>query len=164
MIFSLNPWTYFANCEKLEIYFPAINETEEKYAQQIVHHSALKLVKHPNLHVVLGRPVRVSDANPTEAHRKPKKWFAESFWTLVDVENFVNRIAFLSIKTLTYTISNLNLPTFKPQQITFDCDEKFPISFLEYLETQPIFCGYEEGIKDKEGFLTLELAKATFPT
>ena len=53
------PWTYFSKCEKLEIFFADVNEED-----MIMNHNVLKLVEHPNLHVVLGCPIRVSDANP----------------------------------------------------------------------------------------------------
>ena len=144
-------WTYFSNCEKLEIYFERMNEEEEK----IMYHDLLKLIKHPNLHVSLGEPIKVSDVNvewdPTLSDEGD--WVGSSDWTLYDAESFVNRIAVSSIKTVTY-----KLCYYSKETVTFNCDERFPFSFMEFLETQPIYSGNNE-----EFYLTLEEAKDSFP-
>ena len=154
------PWTYFANCEKLEIYFPCINRKDKK----ITHHNVLKLLKHSNLHVVLGCPIRVSDANPVQPGTSTYKWYGQQYWTLFDVENFANQIAVLSIKTLTYTFEDFRSSNYKSPTITFNCDENFPLAFMEFLQTQRIYCGYKQSmLGEEEGFLTLESAKESFP-
>ena len=156
-------WTYFSKCERLELYFTDINIADYK-----VNHKFLKLIKHPNLHVILGEPIRVSDANPLQARTKRTRdtWDCKELWTLFDVENFVNRIAVLSIKSLTYTLSEVQARNEKPPTVTFNCDEKFPFSFMDFLETQRIYCGYKSRwIKSsgEQDFFTLESAKASFP-
>ena len=129
------PWTYFANCEKVEIFFEDINTR----AYKNILHNVLKCVKHPNLHVVLGCPIRVSDANPNS--RQAREWYGKKIWKLFDVENFVNRIAVMSIKSLTYTLPEIENKIPKPPTVTFNCDEGFPFSFMTFLETQRIYCG-----------------------
>ena len=154
-----SPWTYFSNCEKLEIYFSDINQEDK-----IKIHNILKLIKHPNLHVVLGCPIRVSDANPLQQGETWTNgmWYGKQYWTLFDVENFVNRISVLPIKSLTYT--HFQLGTKKSPTVTFFCDEKFPFSFMEFLATQRIYCGYDKCYAGDKDFFTLETAKASFPT
>ena len=132
-------------------------------------HNVLKLVKHPNLHVILGSRIRVSDAIPND------DWYGSVLWTLLDVENFVNRVAVLPIKSLSMSLETSELEMesrtksagtqyFEPLTVTFNCDEKFPFSFLEFLETQRIYCGYKKDFFAKNNdFFTLESAKASFP-
>ena len=161
LTFPSAPWTYFSKCEKLEIYFADINEADYKF-----NHKLLKLIKHPNLHVILGCPIRVSDANPFQAGRKRTHdtWDCKDYWTLFDVDNFVNLIAVLSIKSLTYTLSEVQARNVQPPTVTFNCDENFPFSFMEFLETQRIYCGYKSSWSaGEEDFFTLESAKASFP-
>ena len=151
-------WTYFSKSEKLELHFDDVNARSYK----IMRHNVLKLVKHPNLHVVLKWPIHVRDANPRQTGRD--WWYGTKCWTLFDVENFVNQIAVLSVKSLTYTLSLNYGPDSKPPTVTFNCDEKFPSSFMKFLTTQRIYCGYKTSWSGDEGFLTLESARASFPT
>ena len=141
-------WTTFTNCEKLEIYFSWNNEE----AHKIKYHNVLKLFKHLSLHVILWRPIHVSDAKPSG------DWHGNQYWKLYDVEYFAMRIAVSPIRTLTYPLSEPLLRS--TPTVTFNCDENFTVSFMEFLETQPIYCGYEEFYE----FLTLESAKESFPT
>ena len=131
-----------------------------------MNHNVLKLVEHPNLHVVLGCPIRVSDANPRQAGEKwtLNWWYGKAFWTLFDVENFVNRIAVLSIKSLTYTLLNFESLKKESPIVTFNCEEKFPLSFMKFLKTQRIYLGHKRCYVGDEDFFTLEAAKASFPT
>ena len=140
--------------------FEDINE--ESYT--IMNHNLLKFVKHSNLHVVIGRPIRVSDAIPRKDREKRSfsSWYGNIYWTFFDVENFVNRIAVLSFKSLTYTLLKYDVK--KCPTLAFNCDESFPFSFMDFLETQRIYCGYKECYVGDEDFLTLESAKASFPT
>ena len=158
LMLPIGPRTYFANCEKLEIYIAHIN-TEDKTTNL----NLLKRIKHPNLHVVLGCPIRVSDADPGQDEEEitDNSWYGEEFWTLFDAENFVNRIAALSIKSLTYTLLKYNRK--KSPTVTFNCDENFPFLFMEFLKTQRIYLGYKRCFVGDEDFFTLESAKASFP-
>ena len=123
---------------------------EEEY--KIDYHDLLKLVKHPNLHVCLDQPIKVSDANVKwDSSISDEGWWGGSnTWTLYDVESFVNRIAVSSIKSVSY-------PVWRGTK-TFNCDEQFPFSFIEFLKTQPIYCG-----NDEQDYLTLQQAKDSFP-
>ena len=111
----------------------------------------LKLVKHPNLHVELGEQISVSDAMPVQRGRNT--WSAAEYWTLFDVEHFLNQIAVLSVKSVTYTVA-------EDQTVTIDCDENFPLSFMEFLTTQRIYYGYSRSWPEQL-YLTLESAKAS---
>ena len=71
-------------------------------------------------------------------------------------------LAVLSIKSLTYTLLQFDYK--ESPTVTFNCDENFPATFMEFLETQRIYCGYKECYVGDEDFFTLELAKASFPT
>ena len=146
------PWTYFSNCDKLEINFERVNEKEEK----IGYHNLLKLVKHPNLHVRINEPFRVSDANVkwNQSISDDDYWTGRYICKFYDVESFINRIAVSSIKTMTYLVCY-----FDRERVTFNCDEQFPFSFMDFLKTKPIYCGNDE----EEDYLTLELAKDSFP-
>ena len=128
------PWTYFSNSEKLEICFEHVNE--RAYTNK--YNNILKLVKHPNLHVVLESPIRVRDAKPRQTRRD--QWYGREYWTLFDVENFVNQIAVLSIKSLTYKLSRADGSNLKSPTVTFNCDENFPFSFMDFLKTQRVYC------------------------
>ena len=103
-----------------------------------MYHNVLKLVKHPNLHVVLESPIRVRDAKPRQTLRD--QWYGREYWTLFDVKNFVNHIAVLSVKSLTYTLSEADGSNLKSPTVTFNCDEKFPFSFMDFLKTQRVYC------------------------
>ena len=153
---SNGPQTAFANAKKLELRYILFNEIMCKEN----NHNNLELVKHPNMHVVLTEPIIVDDAID---HARNTGYFDE-YWTLFDVENFVNRIATLSIKSLTYTMSESET-TSSETTITFNCDENFPNSFMEFLRTQRIYRGYQRSRFDLDSlFSTLESAKASFPT
>ena len=110
---------------------------------------------------LLNEAIIVDDAyvewNETLSPRYKEPWGDLDWWSFYDVEAFVNRIAVSSIKSLTYPLewnawyekdSNEKFDT----TIKFNCDERFPFSFMEFLETQPIYCGH------KQNYLTLELA------
>ena len=62
-------WTYFSKSEKLELHFDDVNARSYK----IMRHNVLKLVKHPNLHVVLKWPIHVRDANPRQSFRQTRR-------------------------------------------------------------------------------------------
>ena len=127
-----------------------------------IFHNVLKRVKHPNLHVILGCPIRVSDAIPNWMQNE--NWYGRKIWKLFDVENFVNQIAVLSIKSLTYTLPEVQNERPKPPTVSFNCDEKFPASFMEFLKTQPIYCGKDDSsFRWAEDFFTQESARASFP-
>ena len=66
-----------------------------------MHHSLLKLVKHPNLHVCLVTPIKVGDANSKRDPLLDDGWWERTYtWSLYDVEAFVDRIAVSTIKTV----------------------------------------------------------------
>ena len=114
-------------------------------------------VKHPNLHLILEGSIKVSDAF------SGWRFGSNFYWKLDDVETFANSIARSAIRSLTYTVSNASSSKYT---VTFDCDEQFPSTFMEFLKTQPIYVGFDERgyneWSDKLNFklfLTLQSAK-----
>ena len=144
-------WANFTSCQKLEVRLSIINYDKR---EEII--DMMKMIKHPNFHVLIDEPIRVTDAIP------PKKMdrFWSDYWKKADVDNFVNSIALSSTKTLTYTLKKFSR---NPETITFECDEWFSTKFIAFLDTQPIYIGkdHEDFIFGKN-FVTLEAAKQSF--
>ena len=144
-------WAHFPNCDKLELFFDAPNDRELRD----LHINLLEVVEHPELHVVLGKPIQVRDGYTKRIINNPKELMRddgchEDYWLKRDVEHFAQRMALSSVKTLKCMQED-------DTTITFNCDEDFSYKLMKFLDTQPIYRGNEW-----ESFLTLKEAKKSF--
>ena len=146
--FPCPSWAHFAKYDKLEIHIDSFNWIGYK----VELFDLVSCFKHPNLHLVLGRSITVSDAYPDILYKYKSKC-----WKLNDVKRFANSITCSSVRSLTYKIFNDNLKKRRKKTVGFDCDEEFPSKFMDFLKTQPIYSGNCE-----EYFLTLQAAKESF--
>ena len=137
-------WANFTNCQKLEVRLSIINYEK---CEEII--DLMKLIKHPNFHVLIDEPIRVADAIPS---KNMSYW--SDYWKKADVDNFVNSISTSSTKTLTYTLKKYSQI---PETVKFDCDEQFPSKFMAFLDTQPIYVG-----NDYKNYVTIESARQSF--
>ena len=142
-------WAQFSNCDRLELFIEDPNDDE----LQDLHINLIEVIEHPNLHVIMDKPIQVRDGYPKRLIDNPKASMSihEDFWFKRDVESFAKRVALSSVKTLRYSLPK------EKETVTFNCDNNFPYKFMEFLNTQPIYRGNRW-----ESFMTLELAKKSF--
>ena len=144
----------FSKYDRLEIHYEDFNE--ERFKCLEAYGLVLSTIRHPNLHVVLGKTFRVADAFQydeltgeeyycTHCH----KW--GSHWVKDHVEYLVWSIHDSTAKTVTYPLAD------KSKNVTFNRDENFDSTFWAFLDTQPIYIG-----RDDQNFTTLQMAKESF--
>ena len=145
-------WAYFKNCTKLELKLVKLNDKSFKGNDDV-----LKSVQHPNAHMLLEEPIKVTDAFPSDSD----EWYCRNYWQKVDVDNFVKCVEVSSIKTLTYTFVDKYVLgsglSDKGGTAVFNCDEQFSSRFMAFLSTQRIYFGNFSNL-----FVTLESAKKSF--
>ena len=130
---------------RLEVHIEYIVDTNFKEPYM----SVLSKIQHPNMHVVFTAPIRVADVfqqfDCLGCHS------GYELWKKYDVKDLITAIQSSAAKTLTYSLPD------KSTKVTFNCDENLESTFMEFLETQPIFIG-----RDKQCFTTRKLAKESF--
>ena len=143
----------FPNCNRLEL---LLEEPCDRELRDL-HINMLEVIKHPNLHLILDKPIQVRDGYPKRLIKNPKTSQRddechEDYWLKRDVEYFAQCIDCSRVETLT-----CNLEEDTDKSITFKCDKDFLSKFMAFLDTQPIYRGNEW-----ESYMTLKEANKSF--